>query len=296
MAWRYLPTCCSLRLKSGAALVVRQPLPLKVTPEEPLHGGYAGVRVGEAQTSGPAAHEKDRAEERSARRTRINEAGDAVPGSQGSITREGQNLQLTDTAATQTTRTDPAPQMHNSRRMTQPRSRQQRDYLRRAQCGSDPEVYTRNTDHELMMHMVEKHGCQQLIQESVAQIRQLDCAACVHCDKSRSRRCNRCSHCKKDTPTRDITVGDVFQDRRQPGHQDAAVSAPNPHQTSSESAACAARSPPPPPPPLMTVHFRTALSGTSFLQNPTGSCSPILSDGHPALHCLPPRHSMGREP
>ena len=49
-----------------------------------------------------------------------------------------------------------------------------------SQCGSDPEVYTRNTDHGIMMHMVQKHGGQPLIQESVAQLRQLDRAACVH--------------------------------------------------------------------------------------------------------------------
>ena len=48
----------------------------------------------------------------------------------------------------------------------------------------------------------------------VAQLLQLDRAACVLCDTLRSQRCNRCCHCKKDTPTRDIAVCDVFQDRR----------------------------------------------------------------------------------
>ena len=43
---------------------------------------------------------------------------------------------------------------------------------------------------------------------------------CVLCDTIRSRRCTRCSHCRTDAPTRDIMVGDVFQDRRQPGHQE----------------------------------------------------------------------------
>ena len=38
----------------------------------------------------------------------------------------------------------------------------------------------------------------------------------------RSRWCHRCSYNESDTPTRDLTVGDTFQDRRQPGHQDAA--------------------------------------------------------------------------
>ena len=68
-----------------------------------------------------------------------------------------------------------------------------------------------------MLHMVQKHGGQQLTQESVAQLRQLDRAACVFCDTIRSRRCHRCSHCRRDTPTRDIVLGDTFQDHRQPG-------------------------------------------------------------------------------
>ena len=40
------------------------------------HGGYAGVRLGEARNPGPATHERDRAaEERNARQRRVNEAG-----------------------------------------------------------------------------------------------------------------------------------------------------------------------------------------------------------------------------
>ena len=65
-------------------------------------------------------------------------------------------------------------------------------------------------------------GLRVSLQESVAQLRQLDRAACVLCDTIRSWRCHRCSHCRRNTPTRDIIVGDIFQDRRQPGHQDAA--------------------------------------------------------------------------
>ena len=234
----YLPTYCSLRLKSRAAFVVRQPLLLNVTLEEPSHGGYAGVRVGEAQNLGPIAHERDRAEERSACRTRINEAGDAVPGSQDSI-HHARSSEFAadgysgdgDAHRRDITHTDPAPpSVPNSRRPTQPRSRQQRDNLRCPRCGSDPEVCTGNTDRGLMMHVGQKHGAQQLSQECVAQLRQLDQAACVSCGTIRSRRCNRCNHCERDTATRDITVCDVFQDRRQPGHQDAAASSPNPHQ------------------------------------------------------------------
>ena len=75
---------------------------LDVTPEEPLRGGHAGVRLGEARNPGPVEHERDLAEEEhSARRTRTNEAGDAVPGSQDSITRGVQNLLLGDILAVQ---------------------------------------------------------------------------------------------------------------------------------------------------------------------------------------------------
>ena len=179
----FLPNCSSLRFKFRFAHVVRsQPTPLDVTLEELPHGGYAGVRLGEAQNTGPDAHERV-AEEPCARRTCINEAGDAAPGSQDSITWGVRNLQLTNSpAATQPTRTAAAsPPMHNSRRPTQPRTRQQREYLRCAQCGSDPEAYIGSTDSGLMTHMRHKHGGQHLLQESVAQLRQLGRAACVFC-------------------------------------------------------------------------------------------------------------------
>ena len=119
-------------------------------------------------------------------------------------------MYLTDTPATHVTLPVPAPlPMPNSRRPTQPRARQQQEYLRSAQCGSDPEAFKGTSDRGLMLHVVQKYR-----------------AACVLCDW----RCHRCSHCKRDTPTRDITVGDILQDRRQPGHQDAApVGSPNAH-------------------------------------------------------------------
>ena len=204
----YFPSSCSLRLKSRAALVERQPLrlALDVTLDRPSRGGYAGVRVGEAQKTGPTAHERDPAEERSARRKRSNEARDVVPGSQDSTTRGVRNLQLTDSPATQTTRRAPSPPVPTSRRATQPRSRQQRHCLRSAQCGSDPDVFTGNKDHGLMMHMGQKHGGSAADSRKCAQLRQLDRAACVSCGTIRSRRCSRCNRSKRDTATRDITV------------------------------------------------------------------------------------------
>ena len=38
-----------------------------------------------------------------------------------------------------------------------------------------------------------------------------------------AQRCRRCNSCGFDTPLRELRVGDTFQDRRQPGHQDAAA-------------------------------------------------------------------------
>ena len=67
---------------------------LDITSEEPHHGR---VRLGEAQNRGPAEHERDSAQEEPCPwRTRSDEAGDAVLGSQDSITRGVQNLQLGD--------------------------------------------------------------------------------------------------------------------------------------------------------------------------------------------------------
>ena len=62
------------------------------------------MRLGEAKNPGPAAHKRDVAEEPCARRPRINEARDAAPRSQDSTKWRVQNLQLTDTAAAQPTR------------------------------------------------------------------------------------------------------------------------------------------------------------------------------------------------
>ena len=57
------------------------------------------------------------------------------------------------------------------------------------------------------------------------QLRWLNRQACVHCGTVRSHRCRRCNSCGFDAPLRELRVGDTFQDRRQPGHQDAAASA-----------------------------------------------------------------------
>ena len=107
---------------------------------------------------------------------------------------------------------------------TQQRPRQQRANLQCAQCGADPQAYTGHTDNVLTAHMRQKHGGRTITPESVAQLRQLDRAACVICDTIRSRQCNRCNHCRADTAPRNQDT--FFQDQRQPGHQDVAASQP----------------------------------------------------------------------
>ena len=115
----------------------------------------------------------------------------------------------------------PTPAVGNPRR--QPRPKQQpREYLRCAQCGSDPAAHVAPSDHGLMLHMEPKHGGQRLLSGSMEQLRHLDRGACMVCGAMRWRRCNRCSFCNSHTQIRELRVGDTFQDRRQPRHQDAA--------------------------------------------------------------------------
>ena len=72
------------------------------TSGRPQQGGYAGVRLVEAQNPRPVEHERDHAEEEpSARRTCIDEAAGAAPGSQDSSTRGVRNLQLEDVPTVQ---------------------------------------------------------------------------------------------------------------------------------------------------------------------------------------------------
>ena len=105
----------------------------------------------------------------------------------------------------------------------------------------------------------------------MAQQRHLDRAACVACDTIRSRRRRRCSFCKRDTPLRDLVVGDTFQDRRQPGHQDAAPGGPSHRSPPSSELAV-------PPGDPSTARFQTAPSRTSFSQNETSSCLPSFAE------------------
>ena len=81
-----------------------------------------------------------------------------------------------------------------------------------------------STDGGLMQHVEQKRGGQVLLEDSAGQLRWLSRQACVHCGTIRSQRCRRCNSCGFDTLLCELCVGDTFQDRRQPGHQDAAAS------------------------------------------------------------------------
>ena len=100
----------SLRLKPGLSHDLCKPSPALALLDDRSHGGYAGVRLGEAQNLGSATHDKDRAaaEQRNASLRRISEAGDSVPSSQDSVTRGVQNLKISVTPATQTALPAPA--------------------------------------------------------------------------------------------------------------------------------------------------------------------------------------------
>ena len=89
--------------------------------------------------------------------------------------------------------------------------------------------HTMGTDSGLMTHESKTRGgthshkkvqrsCGSLIEQRV-----------LFLVPSRSRRGIRCNHCKTDTATRDIVVGDILQDRRQPGHQNATTSQTTSH-------------------------------------------------------------------
>ena len=95
--------------------------------------------------------------------------------------------------------------MPNSRRPTQQRSRKQRDYLR---CAV-PEAYVGGSDSG-------PHGTYG------PQARKPAFATRRCCSAPTTRLCilwhhsiatgNRCNHCKKDTATRDVIAGNIFQD------------------------------------------------------------------------------------
>ena len=69
-------------------------------PGGPHSSGCAGVFLGEARYPGPVEHERDHTLEPHARRARLNDAGDAVPGSQDFTARRVQHLHSKEHAVT----------------------------------------------------------------------------------------------------------------------------------------------------------------------------------------------------
>ena len=141
------------------------------------------------------------------------------------MTRGVRNRQQTDTPATQTALSAPAPPpMPNSRRPTQPG----------ATATGIPSlcsmwfVQIQKLSKEPRPHGA--HGSEAWWPAAHSRMCLLSCAnstvkPVLSVTKSGRGRRRRCGHCRRDTPTRDIIVGDTFQDPRQPGHEDAVPAA-----------------------------------------------------------------------
>ena len=92
-----------------------------------------------------------------------------MPGSQDSVTRGVQNLQISDTPASQT-----APAHRHRRCPTLPRPRAASRIPLVCAMWPDPAAVRPVSDHGLILHMVQKHGGRRLLPESVAQLRNLE--------------------------------------------------------------------------------------------------------------------------
>ena len=187
-----------------------------------------------------------------------------------------QNLRVSDSPAAPAALPAPPPStMENSRRP--PRL----DNPKR-QCGPDPAAHKVSPDQGLMQHMGQKHGGEQLLPESVGQLRHLDRASCVVCGAVRSQRCNRCGLCQSNTPIRELRVGDTFQDRLQPRHQSAAPGGAPGNLLRARSQCSQVTL-------LTTARFQIAHSGHCphrARQAATRRASPSLRDGTPAMRGL----------
>ena len=142
-----------------------------------------------------------------------------------------------------------------------------------------------------MQHMGQKHGGQQLLPESVGQLRRLDRAACVVCGTIRSQQCNRCGLCQSNTPLRELRVGDTF-------------SGP----TTTGTSECSAWRPPISNPPLSLSQCPPDDPLDDIPQPHSGHCPrrarqaaarralPSLRNCTPAMRGLSIRHGLGRKP
>ena len=159
--------------------------------------------TGDSRLSGPPSpHTQDPTIETLRRaltqRVRHNEAGDGSPGSQELLPRGVQNLHCS--------RIAPTMGRPESRRLRQ--RRQPSAFLRRAHCGGDPEAYVGGTWSRSM-----RRRCS----SPKASLRQMVWFVWRVAPTIRSKSAARCNTCPADTATRDPTVGDIFQDRRQAG-------------------------------------------------------------------------------
>ena len=187
------------------------------------------------------------------------------------MTRAIRNLRISNSPVASAALPEPLPpSMRNSRRQSRPKQqpREPREYLRCAQCGPVADACMVCTVGGLMLFQGQKHGGQVLLEDSVGQLRWLSRQACVHCFTIRSQRCRRCNSCGFDTPLRELRVGDTFQDRRQPGHQDAAASGTAAGPFLRTRSQCLQEN------HWTTARFRTATYETSSSLIETSSCSP----------------------
>ena len=231
---------------------------LKLEAQVPAHtGGASSRRVrrsaleGGAET-GPAAHERDVAEELCARRTRINREGDAAPRCQDSSTRGAQHLQYA----------------------TRPHSQSSTAYSQQLRETRSTTITTATGLPSLCsvrlwpggLHWKFRfwpHGARGPQARRPAFVARKCCSTstvglgslyfAAPFDRGEV---TVAIIAKKDTATRYILVGDIFQDRRQPGRRDAAASQRQPHHTPPDS------QPVPQGDLWMTAHFRSARFGT----------------------------------
>ena len=162
-----------------------------------------------------------------ARRTRIHEAGDAVAGSQNSITRAVRNLHLVDaqTAQSAAAVATPSSPMAVRRAMTRrPGQQPRRVFLQCAQWRGSAGVLRKfgPWPHDAYEPEIRRRHAH--IEEHC----QLAWWWCVW--YIRSWRGNRCNHRWLDTATSDIVVGHIFQGRRQPAYEEKASGGASSHR------------------------------------------------------------------
>ena len=142
-------------------------------------------------------------------RRRLDEEGDAVPGSQDSILAERVR-----TLAIGTTR------------QLRSRSLSSNSLLKCRMCPAADAFQARDS-RGLLQHMVRMHLGQELPPEAVEQLRNLNKGMCVICAGIRACTVPFCSHCGIATPMREPRVGDIVPDRRRGDNPQPATQTPS---------------------------------------------------------------------